>query len=121
MQANSYIQIGRVLYAFLIWIIGTLSHILYVFYIWIIGIAFVLLCILGGKMIVESFKKEDCLETEVFLNVKEMLPLAVATVGVRIGHAFGIQLKSKAEIAGGVILILIGLKILLEHTGILNF
>ncbi len=38
--------------------------------------------------------------------------------GVKIGHIFGLKYKSKAEIAGGVILILIGLKILLEHLGI---
>ena len=38
--------------------------------------------------------------------------------GVKIGHVFGSRYKSKAEIAGGVILILMGLKILLEHLGI---
>lgn len=37
-------------------------------------------------------------------------------VGVRIGAIFGTRHKSKAEFAGGAILILIGLKILLEHT-----
>ena len=36
--------------------------------------------------------------------------------GVKIGNIFGARHKSKAELAGGVILILIGLKILLEHT-----
>ena len=36
-------------------------------------------------------------------------------LGVKIGHVFGVRYKSKAEIAGGVILIFIGLKILLEH------
>lgn len=41
--------------------------------------------------------------------------------GVKIGNAFGSKFKSKAEIAGGIILILIGIKILLEHLGILNF
>lgn len=39
--------------------------------------------------------------------------------GVMIGNRFGMKFKSKAEIAGGVILILIGCKILLEHLGIL--
>jgi putative Mn2+ efflux pump MntP len=39
--------------------------------------------------------------------------------GVCIGHQFGSRLKSKAELAGGIVLILIGLKILLEHLGIL--
>lgn len=41
-------------------------------------------------------------------------------VGVKIGNIFGLKYKTKAEFAGGVILILIGLKILLEHLGILD-
>ncbi|MEA4911845.1 MAG: manganese efflux pump MntP family protein [Oscillospiraceae bacterium] len=41
--------------------------------------------------------------------------------GVAIGNRFGARFKKKAEIAGGVVLILIGLKILLEHLGALNF
>ena len=36
--------------------------------------------------------------------------------GVKVGNIFGAKYKSKAELAGGIILILIGLKILLEHT-----
>ncbi len=43
----------------------------------------------------------------------------LAFAGVCIGHEFGSRLKSKAELAGGIVLILIGLKILLEHLGIL--
>ncbi len=45
----------------------------------------------------------------------------LAAVGVFIGHKFGAVYKSKAELAGGLILIFIGLKILLEHLGIINF
>lgn len=41
-------------------------------------------------------------------------------VGVKIGNIFGLKYKTKAEFVGGVILILIGLKILLEHLGILD-
>ena len=41
--------------------------------------------------------------------------------GVFIGNKFGTKLKDKASILGGVILILLGLKILLEHLEILNF
>ncbi len=41
--------------------------------------------------------------------------------GVCIGNKFGVLYKKKAEIAGGVVLIILGLKILLEHLGILNF
>ena len=40
-------------------------------------------------------------------------------VGVRIGNIFGSRFEKKAEAAGGIILILLGLKILLEHLGIL--
>jgi Predicted membrane protein len=43
----------------------------------------------------------------------------LSAVGVVIGNTFGAKYKNKAVIAGGSILILIGLKILLEHTGIL--
>jgi putative Mn2+ efflux pump MntP len=39
--------------------------------------------------------------------------------GVAIGNRFGMKFKSKAEIAGGVVLILIGTKILLEHLSVL--
>ena len=40
--------------------------------------------------------------------------------GVKIGSLFGMKFKSKAELAGGIILIGMGLKILLEHTGFLS-
>lgn len=42
-----------------------------------------------------------------------------SAVGVKIGSMFGMKYKSKAEICGGVILILIGIKILLDGLGIL--
>ena len=42
-------------------------------------------------------------------------------LGVFIGNKFGARFKSKAEAVGGVILILIGLKILLEHLGVISF
>lgn len=44
---------------------------------------------------------------------------AISLSGVFSGNYFGIKYKSKAEFAGGVILILIGLKILLEHLEII--
>ncbi|MBP3413672.1 MAG: manganese efflux pump [Clostridia bacterium] len=40
-------------------------------------------------------------------------------VGLKIGNVFGAKYKSKAEFAGGLILVLLGIKILLEHFGIL--
>lgn len=46
--------------------------------------------------------------------------LVLSMAGVKIGHIFGTKFKAKAELAGGVMLVLIGLKILLEHTGIIN-
>lgn len=59
------------------------------------------------------------------------LPLAVAIIGIttfilsvaglKIGTIFGTRYKSKAEITGGVILILLGVKILLEHLEIISF
>lgn len=45
----------------------------------------------------------------------------LSAIGLKVGNIFGTKYKRKAEIAGGVILILIGLKILLEHLGVLNF
>lgn len=45
----------------------------------------------------------------------------ISVIGVFVGNIFGSKYKNKAELAGGIILILIGLKILLEHLGILNF
>ncbi|MBS5726175.1 MAG: manganese efflux pump [Clostridiales bacterium] len=45
----------------------------------------------------------------------------LSAVGLKVGNIFGAKYKSRAEIAGGVILILIGLKILLEHLGVIHF
>ena len=42
-----------------------------------------------------------------------------SAAGIRLGNVFGLRYKSKAEFAGGVILILLGTKILLEHLGVL--
>ena len=39
-----------------------------------------------------------------------------SAAGVRVGNIFGCRYKSKAELAGGVVLVLMGLKILVEHT-----
>ena len=115
-------------------------------------IAFVLLSIIGGKMIKESFEDEGESETKNdSIDVKTMIVMAIATsidalavgitfaffkiniikavliigiitftlslFGVIIGNKFGDKFHGKAEIAGGVILILIGIKIFLEHSG----
>ena len=119
-------------------------------------IAFILLALIGGKMVVEGYRLEEdetVKELDPPLDLKEMFLLAIATsidalavgitfaflnypivecitiiglttfvlsiVGVVVGNMFGSRYQKKAEIAGGIILILIGLKILLEHLGIL--
>lgn len=50
-----------------------------------------------------------------------VITFVISAAGIKVGNAFGSKCKSKAELAGGVILILIGLKILLEHLGVINF
>jgi len=113
-------------------------------------IAFILLGIIGGNMIKDSFSKdnEEKKEHNQFAFI-HMLLLAIATSidalavgvtfaffeinifiaiaiigfttfcismgGVKIGNIFGIKFKSKAELAGGIILAALGIKILIEH------
>lgn len=65
--------------------------------------------------------------TFAFLNVNiiaavsfiAVITFTLSAVGVKVGNVFGTRYKSRAELAGGIILILLGTKILLEHTGIL--
>lgn len=45
----------------------------------------------------------------------------LSAIGVRVGNLFGVKYKKGAVISGGVILILLGVKILLEHLGVINF
>ena len=67
--------------------------------------------------------------TFAFLGVNIVLAIAVigvttfalSVVGVAVGHAFGARYEKGATIAGGIVLILIGCKILLEHLGIMMF
>lgn len=122
-------------------------------------IAFILLGIIGGKMILEAVRgQENTDEVEQLdppLNLKELLVLAIATsidalavgitfafldtpileamlvigittfvicvIGVYVGNFFGSRYKRRAALAGGIILVLLGVKILLEHLGILPF
>lgn len=62
-------------------------------------------------------------ETETFVYAAFLLigviTFTLSAVGVKIGNIFGTKYKSKAELAGGIILILLGLKILLEGLGII--
>ena len=45
----------------------------------------------------------------------------ISVAGVAVGCWFGAQYKKRAEITGGVILVLLGVKILLEHLGVIGF
>ncbi len=112
-------------------------------------IAFVLLGIIGLKMIKESREGNSCENISNQFGVKTMLLLAIATsidafaigitlaflnanilfsifligtitfffciVALKIGNTFGVFLKDKAELCGGIVLIALGVKILIEH------
>ncbi len=47
------------------------------------------------------------------------ITFTLSALGVKLGSIFGAKYKSKAQLAGGVILVLMGTKILLEHLGVL--
>lgn len=49
-----------------------------------------------------------------------IITFVLSVIGVKIGNVFGLRYKARAEIFGGAILIFMGLKILLEHLGLLN-
>lgn len=51
-----------------------------------------------------------------FIGVATFL---ISVAGVKVGSVFGSRYKKRAEIAGGVILILLGIKILIEHLGLI--
>ena len=63
-----------------------------------------------------AFFKVDLLLAITLIGV---ITFALSILGVLIGNKFGDKLQNKAELTGGIILIIIGLKILLEHLGIL--
>lgn len=62
-------------------------------------------------------------EVNLFLAITiiGIITFGLSILGVLIGNKFGSKFENKAELAGGIILILIGLKILLEHLGIITF
>lgn len=106
-------------------------------------VAFILLAIIGVNMVREALSKDED-ETNDDFGFKTMLLLAIATsidalegtdialaacliglttftlspIGLLVGHRFGLRYKSKAELVGGLVLIGIGLKILLEGLGL---
>ena len=64
-----------------------------------------------------AFLGVDILSAAIIIGITTFV---LSGVGVYVGNIFGAKYKSKAEIVGGVVLILIGLKILLEHLGIIG-
>lgn len=122
-------------------------------------IAFILLGLIGGKMIWEAVREQEASdvveELDAPLDIRELLVMAVATsidalavgitfaflgtpileasliigittfvicvIGVYVGNLFGSRYKRRASVVGGMILILLGIKILLEHLGMLPF
>ena len=104
-------------------------------------IAFILLGMIGFNMVRES-RGGGAEELDCSYSPRAMLPLAVgvtfaflqvdniflavafigattfvlSAAGVKVGAAFGVRFKSKAELAGGLILMGMGVKILVEHT-----
>ena len=64
-----------------------------------------------------------CIQVKLWSSVLiiGLTTFAFSVLGVKIGNVFGSKFEKSAEIIGGIILILIGLKILLEHLGIISF
>ncbi len=112
-------------------------------------IAFGLLSLVGGKMVIESFSRPEAREVKNPLNIRVILVLSLATsidalaigfsfatlldkiwvaviiigsvtfmasmLGILLGKKTGPKINRYAEITGGLILIAIGAKILIEH------
>ena len=135
--------VGWVLGSQFLWLIAPIDH-------WI---AFILLSIIGGKMLIEELRGDDegeaGTEDTSKIDLGEFFMLAVATsidalavgisfaalsvdivaaasligvitfgltlAGVAVGHFFGARYQRPATIVGGVVLIFIGVKVLVEH------
>mgnify|MGYP003106429082 CR=1 FL=1 len=107
---------------------------------WII---FALLVFIGGNMVHEAFEEDEENSKETaqfdwkhmlslaFMFTKAHMAFAILSIGVvtglfsaaglHIGRAFGSRWQKPAQIAGGVVLILLGIKVLLEHLGVIAF
>ena len=64
-----------------------------------------------------------CIQVKLWVSVAliGLTTFVFSVLGVKIGNVFGTKFEKKAEVFGGIILILIGLKILLEHLGVIGF
>ncbi|MDC7791049.1 manganese efflux pump, partial [Campylobacter coli] len=103
-------------------------------------IAFVLLSLIGLKMIKESFENENCDTNSNQFGFKIMFALAIGVsfafldvdlflalfligsitfilcaIALELGNKFGTRFRNKAEFLGGAVLIILGIKILVEH------
>ena len=65
-----------------------------------------------------AFLKANIIISAIIIGV---ITFILSILGVNLGNKFGDKFQNKAELFGGIILILIGLKILLEHLGFLSF
>lgn len=63
-----------------------------------------------------AFLRVDLLPAVCFIGATTFV---LSALGVKVGNLFGSRYKSRAELAGGILLILMGFKILLEHLGLL--
>lgn len=64
-----------------------------------------------------AFLKVNIVAAVSFIGV---ITFVFSFAGVKIGNIFGAKYEKKAQMTGGIILILIGLKILLEHLGVIS-
>lgn len=63
-----------------------------------------------------AFLKVSIVAAVSFIGI---ITFVFSAAGIKIGNVFGTRYKAKAELAGGIILIIMGTKILLDHLGIL--
>lgn len=55
------------------------------------------------------------------VSIIGIITFIISVLGVKIGNRFGDKYQNKAQLMGGIILVLLGFKILLEHLGIISF
>lgn len=65
-----------------------------------------------------AFLQVNIVPAVLFIGVTTFI---LSAIGIRIGNIFGAKYKSTAELLGGIVLILMGIKILLEHLGVLDW
>ena len=65
-----------------------------------------------------AFLRVSIIPAVSFIGITTLL---ISMLGAKAGSVFGTKFKSKAELGGGIILVLIGLKILLEHLDVISF